>query len=91
MPRRLRRPRRPAGAAAAPSDAATIASTAPVDIGECEKQHKVLEVAMAAYFTATGSAAASEADLLPEYMGAEITGYDVVDGAIVPAPTSPCP
>ena len=63
----------------------------PVDLGECEKQHKVLEVAMAAYFTATGSPAASEADLLPEYLVTEITGYDVVDGAIVPAPASPCP
>ncbi len=62
-----------------------------MDVGECEKQHKVLEVAMAAFFTATGSAATSEADLLPEYLVTEITGYDVVDGAIVPAPASPCP
>lgn len=71
--------------------AAAVASTVPVDIGECQKQHKVLEVAIAAYFTSTGSAAASEADLLPEYLQTEIAGYDVVDGTIVPAPTSPCP
>ncbi len=84
-------------AAADPSDPAAAPATTsgdgtvPVDLGECEKQHKVLEVAMAAYFTATGSPAASEADLLPEYLVTEISGYDVVDGTIVPAPASPCP
>jgi hypothetical protein len=51
----------------------------------------VLAVAMEAFLAANGSAA-SEGDLVSAgLLRRESGGYDIVDGAIVPAPGSICP
>lgn len=64
----------------------------PVDLGECEQQLKVLEVAMEAYFAQTGAVALTESDLVSAgLLRQEFGGYDIVGGAIVPAPGSICP
>jgi hypothetical protein len=63
----------------------------PADVGECEQQLKLLEVAMEAYFAQTGAVALTESDLVPDLLRQEASGYDIVDGAIAAAPGSICP
>jgi hypothetical protein len=66
--------------------------TLPDNLLECEEERAVLRVAMDAYFATSGSAAASEADLVSaDWLRQEFGGYDIVDGAVVPAPGSICP
>lgn len=63
----------------------------PANVRECEQQLKLLEVAMEAYSARIGVPALAESDLVPDLMRREASGYDIVDGAIVPAPDSICP
>ena len=71
-----------------PTDSVTL----PDNLGECEEERAVLQVAMDAYFATNGSTAASEADLVSAaLLRQEFGGYDIVDGVIVPAPGSICP
>ncbi|HEX6656838.1 MAG TPA: hypothetical protein VF065_02075 [Ilumatobacter sp.] len=58
---------------------------------ECDQQRTLLEIAMEAYAAANGSPPPSESDLVPDWLRSEISGYDIVEGAIVPAPGSICP
>jgi hypothetical protein len=76
------------GAVAAP----TGPSPVPVDLAECDVQRRTLEVAMEWYFETNGSPAADESVLVSaDVLRSDLGGYDIVDGAIVPAPGSICP
>jgi hypothetical protein len=62
----------------------------PATVRECERQLKVFEISMEAYWAQNGVRALAESDLVPKLMGREASGYDLVDGEIVPAPGSIC-
>ena len=64
----------------------------PVNLEECYTRRRTLEVAMEWYLEKNGSPAADEAVLVSaDVLRGELSGYDVVDGVIVPAPGSICP
>jgi hypothetical protein len=52
----------------------------------CDAQRKVFETAWEAYRADHGNPPASEADLVPDYMRAESTGFDLVGTEIVAVP-----
>jgi hypothetical protein len=64
----------------------------PVNLDECYEKRRTLEVAMEWYLEETGSPAADESVLVSAGgLRRDLSGYDIVDGAIVPAPDSICP
>jgi len=69
----------------------TTSSTFGQDTVECDQQRTLLEIAQEAYLAANGSLPASEGDLVPKWLRRDVSEYDIVDGAIVPAPGSSCP
>ncbi len=63
----------------------------PVNQDECYTNRRTLEVAMEWYLEHNGSAAADESVLVSaEVLRRDISGYDIVNGAIVPAPGTIC-
>jgi hypothetical protein len=68
----------------------SAADPPPVDADECTGQRTVLEIAIEAYVAAYGSPPTSESDLVPDWLRSELSGYDIVDGTITPAPDSIC-
>jgi hypothetical protein len=69
----------------------TTSSTFGQDSVECDQQRTLLQIALDAYLAANGSVPATEGDLVPKWLRREVGEYDLVDGAIVPAPASICP
>ena len=64
----------------------------PVTLAECYSERRTLEVAMEWYLEKNGAPAPSESVLVSaDVLRREFSGYDIVDGLIVPAPDSMCP
>jgi hypothetical protein len=70
-----------------------VATTSPSSSTEprCRASHKTMEVAQEAYRAMHGAETnPTEADLIPDFIRNAFGVYDIVDGAIVPAPDGPC-
>jgi len=78
-------------AEAAPATTPSGTSSPSQDPLECDQQRTLLQVALDAYVAANGSVPATEGDLVPKWLRREASEYDILDGAIVPAPGTPCP
>lgn len=56
----------------------------------CDLDRGMMESAMEAFALLEGELPTSEADLVPDYVREESTLFDILDGTLVAAPTSPC-